>query len=197
MSGLFLYGVAMAAMVRASIGVGPWDVLAQGLAKHTDLSFGMVTNLIGLVVLHGWIPLRQRPGIGTVINVISIGTAADLGLWVIPPADDLVLRTALFAGGLLLLGCATGVYIAPRLGPGPRDGLMTGLHARTGVPIWWARTGIELSALAVGFVLGGQVGIGTVVEALMVGPIVQRTLPLFAGLYDRRRPVVCAITGTA
>jgi len=181
--GLVLYGTSLAMMVRASIGVGPWDVLSQGLSRTTGVSFGMLTNLIGLAVLLLWIPLRQRPGVGTVLNVLLIGSAADVALRLLPEPDALLVRVPLFAAGLLLLAAATGIYLAPALGPGPRDGLMTGLHARTGAPIWLVRGGIEVSVLVIGWLLGGQVGLGTLAEALLIGPLVHRTLPYFQTLY--------------
>lgn len=181
--GLLLYGISLAMMVRASIGVGPWDVLSQGMSRTTGISFGMMTNLIGLTVLLLWIPLRQRPGVGTVLNVLLIGSAADVALRVIPEPDLLVVRVPLFVAGLLLLGVATGVYLAPALGPGPRDGLMTGLHARTRAPIWLVRGGLEVTVLVAGWLLGGQVGPGTLAEALLIGPLVHRTLPYFLRLH--------------
>lgn len=178
--GLFLYGIAISMMVRAGIGVSPWDVLAQGLSLHTGLPFGLITNLVGLVVLLFWIPLRQRPGLGTVLNVLLIGPAAQLGLWLIPQQTVLWVQIVLFTGGLLVLSVATGLYIGPRMGPGPRDGLMTGLHARTGWPIWVVRTGIEVTVLIIGWILGGNVGVGTLAFALLIGPLCSVTLPLFA-----------------
>lgn len=178
--GLFLYGIAISMMVRAGIGVSPWDVLAQGLSLKTGIPFGLITNIVGLIVLLFWIPLRQRPGLGTVLNVLLIGPAAQLGLWLIPQQTDLWAEVTLFTGGLLLLAVATGLYIGPRMGPGPRDGLMTGLHARTGWPIWSVRTGIEVTVLIIGWFLGGNVGIGTLAFALLVGPLCSVTLPLFA-----------------
>ena len=184
--GLFFYGVAIALMVRASIGLSPWDVLTQGVSRTTGIPFGLVTNLIGVVVLVLWWPLRQRPGVGTVLNVLLIGPAAQLGLWVIPEQSEPVLQVLVFAAGLGLLACATGIYIAPHLGPGPRDGLMTGLHGRTGRPLWQIRVAIEVTVLVVGFLLGGQVGAGTVVEALAIGPLVHRTIPFFRMLHAGR-----------
>lgn len=184
--GLLLYGTSLAMMVRASIGVGPWDVLSQGLSRTTGASFGMMTNLIGLAVLLLWIPLRQRPGVGTVLNVLLIGSAADVALDLIPQPDLLLVRVPLFAAGLLLLGAATGIYLAPALGPGPRDGLMTGLQARTRAPIWLVRGGIEVAVLVVGWLLGGQVGLGTLAEAVIIGPLVHRTLPYFRRLHAGR-----------
>lgn len=201
--GLLLYGTSLAMMVRASIGVGPWDVLSQGLSRTTGISFGMMTNLIGLGVLLLWVPLRQRPGIGTVLNVLLIGSAADVALAVIPEPGMLLLRGLLFAGGLLLLACATGIYLAPALGPGPRDGVMTGLHARTRAPIWLVRGGIEVTVLVAGWLLGGQVGVGTLAEALLIGPLVHRTLPFFrtvhAGVpgFGRPRPGAAPAGGPA
>ncbi|MER7557152.1 hypothetical protein ABTZ46_09440 [Nocardioides sp. NPDC126508] len=185
-TGLFLYGIALALLLRASLGVGPWNVLTSGLVEVTGISFGLMTNLIGLGVLLVWIPLRQRPGIGTVLNVLLVGTSADIGLWLIPPVSGLFLQIAVFAGGLSLLAAATGIYIAPGLGPGPRDGLMTGLHERTGAPVWLCRAGVEITVLAIGWLLGGLVGIGTVAEALLIGPMVHRTLPFFRTMYAGR-----------
>jgi uncharacterized membrane protein YczE len=185
-TGLFLYGIALAMLLRASLGVGPWNVLTSGLVEVTGISFGLMTNLIGLGVLLIWIPLRQRPGIGTVLNVLLVGTSADIGLWLIPPVSGLFVQIAMFAGGLSLLAAATGIYIAPGLGPGPRDGLMTGLHQRTGAPVWLCRAGVEITVLAIGWLLGGLVGIGTVAEALLIGPMVHRTLPFFRTLYAGR-----------
>ena len=177
--GLFLYGVGIALMVRAGIGVAPWDVLSQGIAAHTPLSFGLATNAIGAVVLLLWWPLRQKPGLGTVLNVMLIGPAAQFGLWLLPVIDNLAVRLPLFAAGLLLIAVATGLYIGVRLGPGPRDGLMTGLHARTGWPIWQVRSLIEGSALLVGWLLGGDVGLGTLAFALLIGPLCGITLGWF------------------
>jgi len=178
--GLFLYGVAIALMVRGGIGLSPWDVLAQGVSLKTGIPFGFVTNLIGLVVLAFWIPLRQRPGLGTILNVLLVGPSAQLGLDLLPQQTELWAQVLFFAAGLALLAVATGLYIGPRLGPGPRDGLMTGLHARTGRPIWMVRTGIEVTVLVIGWALGGNVGVGTLAFALLVGPLCSLTLPFFA-----------------
>jgi uncharacterized membrane protein YczE len=176
--GLFLYGIAIALMVRAGIGVSPWDVLTQGLVVQTGLAFGLLTNLIGVVVLLLWIPIRQKPGVGTVLNVLLIGPSAQFGLWVIPQQHTPWLQGLVYAAGLVLLAIATGLYIGARLGPGPRDGLMTGLHARTGLRIWIVRSGIEITVLVIGWILGGQVGIGTLAFALLIGPMVNLTLPV-------------------
>lgn len=175
--GLFLYGFSIGMMIRAGIGVSPWDVLGQGVSLQSGIPFGLVTNLIGLVVLILWIPLRQKPGVGTVLNVLLVGPSAEVGLAVIPQQTVLWVQILLFTGGLLLLAVATGLYIGARMGPGPRDGLMTGMHRRWGWPIWAVRTGIEVSVLAIGWVLGGTVGVGTVAFALFVGPLVNLTLP--------------------
>ncbi len=184
-TGLFLYGFGIALMVRAAIGVAPWDVLSQGITLHSPLSFGLVTNLVGLVVLLLWWPLRQKPGVGTVLNVLLIGPSAQFGLWLLPPASGLAWQLLLFCAGLLLIALATGLYIGARLGPGPRDGLMTGLHARTGRPIWQVRTLIEGSALAVGWWLGGNIGLGTLAFAVLIGPLCGLTL----GWFGIGRPV--------
>lgn len=176
--GLFLYGFAIAMMIRAAIGISPWDVLAQGISLRTGISFGLVTNIVGVAVLLLWIPLRQRLGVGTVLNALLIGPSAEVGLWLIPLQDDLWVRIALFAGGLLLLSVATGLYIGARFGPGPRDGLMTGINTRFGVRIWIVRTSIEIVVLVIGWILGGNVGIGTLAFALLVGPLVHVAMPL-------------------
>ena len=185
--GLVAYGVGIALMVQAAIGVSPWDVLAQGLARITGIEFGWMTILVGAVVLVLWIPLRQRPGLGTVLNVLVVGAAAQLFLnWVAAP-DELWLRIVSFAGGLALVALATGAYIGTEFGPGPRDGLMTGLRARTGWPIWVVRTGIEVVVVAIGWALGGNVGFGTIAFALLIGPMVHVTMPWFSlrGRIDR------------
>jgi len=178
LGGLFLYGIGLALMVRAGIGVAPWDVLSQGISIRTGLPFGLVTNIVGALVLLLWIPIRVRVGVGTVANVLLIGTCAQLGLSVIPQQTIPTLQAVVFAGGLALVAVATGLYIGARLGPGPRDGLMTGLHRRTGWPIWIVRTSIEVIVLAAGWALGGQFGIGTIAFALLIGPMVGVTLPL-------------------
>lgn len=176
--GLIAYGLAIGVMVRAGIGVAPWDVLAQGVTAQTGLPFGLVAVIVAVLVLLLWIPIRQKPGIGTVLNVLLIGPSAELGLWLVPQQTEPWQQGLVFAGGLALLALATGLYVGARFGPGPRDGLMTGIHARTGWPLWAVRTGIEVTVLAVGFALGGQVGIGTLAFALLIGPMVGITLPL-------------------
>jgi uncharacterized membrane protein YczE len=184
--GLFLYGFAIAMMIRAALGIPPWDVLSQGLVLHTGLTFGLITNIIGAVVLLLWIPIRQKPGIGTVANVLLIGPSIEVGLWILPLTDDLVPRILLLVGGIVTLAIATGLYIGARFGPGPRDGLMTGIHRRTGWPIWVVRTSIEVTVLAIGWLLGGNVGLGTLAFALLIGPLVNITLPLLRVPEPRR-----------
>ncbi|MFF3038817.1 membrane protein YczE [Arthrobacter citreus] len=179
LAGLFFYGFSIGMMIRAGLGVSPWDVLGQGTSLQTGIAFGLVTNLIGLVVLLLWIPLRQKPGVGTVLNVLLVGPSAEVALAVVDEPAQLWGRILLFTAGLVLLAVATGLYIGARMGPGPRDGLMTGIHARFGWPLWAVRTGIEVTVLAIGWALGGAVGLGTVAFALLIGPMVNRTVPFF------------------
>ncbi len=179
LAGLFFYGFSIGMMIRAGLGVSPWDVLGQGTSLQTGIPFGFVTNLIGLGVLLLWIPLRQKPGAGTVLNVLLVGPSAEVALAVLATPGNVADQIVLFTAGLVLLAVATGLYIGARMGPGPRDGLMTGLHARFGWPIWAVRTGIEVTVLAVGWALGGAVGLGTVAFALLIGPMVNRTVPFF------------------
>ncbi|MER6090596.1 YczE/YyaS/YitT family protein [Streptomyces bluensis] len=179
-AGLALYGASMALLVEAGLGLAPWIVLDEGLAELTGLTIGVTVILVGAVVLLLWIPLRQRPGLGTVSNVFVIGLTMDATLAAVPDARTLAVRVPLVVGGILLNGVATGLYIAARFGPGPRDGLMTGLHQRTGRSIRLIRTAIELAVVATGFVLGGTVGVGTVLYALAIGPLSQLFLRVFA-----------------
>lgn len=178
--GLFLYGIGISLMVRAALGIAPWDVLTQGIAKQSGWSFGLLTNVIGAVVLLLWWPIRQKPGLGTVLNVLLIGPSAQFGLWLFPEFGALPMQVAAFAAGMGVLALATGLYIGADFGPGPRDGLMTGLHRRTGWPIWAVRTGIEAMVLLVGWWLGGNVGWGTLAFALLIGPMCAATLRWFA-----------------
>ncbi|BBX83269.1 membrane protein [Mycolicibacterium aubagnense] len=176
LAGLSGYGLSMALFVRAGLGLDPWDVFHQGLAKHTGLTIGGATALVGVVVLLGWIPLRTRPGIGTVANVIVISITVDAALAVLPQPATLPVRTVMMVGAVVLNALSTVMYIGAGMGPGPRDGLMTGLVARTGWSVRLVRTGIEVTVLATGWLLGGTVGIGTVVYALGIGPLVQLVL---------------------
>jgi uncharacterized membrane protein YczE len=188
--GLFLYGIGIALIVRGELGVAPWDVLTQGIAKQTGLGFGLITVITSGVVLLLWIPIRERLGFGTVMNALLVGPSADVGLWLIPSGLDLWVRILLLPAGIVVLAIATGLYIGAHFGPGPRDGLMTGLHRVTGWKIWIVRTGIELVVLAAGWLLGGNVGIGTVAFALLIGPLCGYTIPLFA----IKRPAAAAAT---
>ena len=176
--GLVLYGASMALMLRAALGLDPWDVFHQGLATQADLSIGKVVNLVGLAVLLLWIPLKQRPGIGTVANVILIGTAMDLTLSVLPAIEGLALQVAALLFSVVANGIPGALYIGAGLGPGPRDGLMTGLARRTGWSLRLVRTGIELTVLGFGWLLGGTVGVGTLLYAFTIGPLVQIFLPM-------------------
>ncbi|WP_370530518.1 YitT family protein [Streptomyces sp. WP-1] len=178
--GLTLYGVSSALLVASGLGLEPWGVLHQGLARRTGLSIGEVSIVVGAAVLLLWIPLRLRPGLGTVSNVFLIGLALDGTLALLPPAHALLARVPLMLAGVLLNGAATGLYIAARFGPGPRDGLMTGLHQRTGRSIRLIRTVIEVTVVATGFALGGTIGVGTVLYALSIGPLAQFFLRVFA-----------------
>ncbi|MEG3636882.1 membrane protein YczE [Micromonospora palythoicola] len=178
--GLVIYGFSMALMIRSGLGLNPWDVFHQGLSRLTGLSMGTVVIAVGALVLLAWIPLRQRPGLGTVANVVVIGLAVDVTLALLPPGGPLALRIALLIAGIVGNGAATALYLGARLGPGPRDGLMTGLVARRpGRSLRLVRTIIEVGVLAVGAVLGGTVGIGTIAYALTIGPLAQLFLPLF------------------
>ena len=180
-AGLVLYGVSMALMIRSELGLDPWVVFLQGLARQTGLSFGTVTIAVGALVLLVWIPLRPRPGLGTVSNVVVIGLVVDATLTVLPPGEGMPARVALLVAGIVANGAATGLYLGAGLGPGPRDGLMTGFvarHPRFSVRL--VRTVIEITVLALGWLLGGTVGLGTVAYALTIGPLAQFFIPVFA-----------------
>ena len=176
--GLLGYGFSMAVMVRAGLGLDPWDVFHQGLAGRTGMTIGIASAVVGVAVLLAWIPLRNRPGIGTVANVIVIAITVDAALAVLPTPTGLPLRIAMMLGAVLLNAVSTVLYIGAGLGPGPRDGLMTGLVTRTGLSVRLVRTSIEATVLAIGWLLGGTVGVGTVVYALGIGPLVQLVLRL-------------------
>ncbi|WP_231514576.1 YitT family protein [Mycobacterium sp. URHB0044] len=168
----------MAVMVRAGLGLDPWDVFHQGLAGRTGTTIGIACAVVGVVVLLAWIPLRNRPGVGTVANVIVISVTVDVGLAVLPTPSSLPVRVAMMLGAVVLNAVSTVLYIGAGMGPGPRDGLMTGLVARTGLSVRLVRTSIEATVLAVGWLLGGTVGVGTVVYAFGIGPLVQLVLRL-------------------
>jgi uncharacterized membrane protein YczE len=176
---LVLYGASAALLVLAGLGLSPWDVLHQGLAKHTSIAIGTWSILVGLVVLLLWIPLRQRPGIGTVLNVVLIGATMDVVLAIFDPPHALAWRIVLVLAGVFLNGVATGAYIGAGLGPGPRDGLMTGIAAR-GHSIRVVRTCLEVTVLVTGFLLGGTVGIGTLLYAVCIGPLAHVFIPFFS-----------------
>ncbi|MGW6378020.1 membrane protein YczE [Rhodococcus sp. NPDC055112] len=180
-AGLWLYGFSMALMVVAGLGLDPWDVFHQGVAQRTSLSFGTVTALTGAAVLLLWIPIRQRPGFGTIANVVVIAVSVDTSLALLPELDAMTVRVPMMLFAVVLNAFAAALYIGAGLGPGPRDGLMTGLVARTGLSVRLVRTGIEIAVLATGWLLGGTVGVGTVVYALGIGPLIQ----LMMGLLNR------------
>lgn len=177
--GLALYGFGAALQVRAGLGLDPWDVFHQGVARHVGLAIGTVLIIVGALVLLLWIPLRQRPGLGTLSNVVLIGVSLNVSLQLLPTMHGLAWRVVVLAIGILLGAVATGMYIGARYGPGPRDGLMTGLARRTGRSIRLVRTCLEVTVLVAGWLLGGTVGIGTVAYAVAIGPLAQIFLPLF------------------
>lgn len=180
MLGLTIFGAGEASLVAAELGNSPWTVFAQGVSLQTPLSIGAATIVISLVVLLLWFPLRQRPGLGTVVNAVWIGVAIEAALRVLPDDPALGYRWVLMLGGVALVALGSGLYLTAALGPGPRDGLMTGLHHQTGASLRLVRAGIEISVLVAGFVLGGTVGVGTVVFALAIGPGVQLAVERFS-----------------
>jgi uncharacterized membrane protein YczE len=183
--GLVAYGVSLAMMVRGDLGLAPWDVLHSGLAAHLPLTLGQAVVVMSFVVLLAWVPLREVPGIGTISNALIIGFSADATLAVLDRPSMIVLRVLLMAGGVLLCGLATALYIGAQLGRGPRDGLMTGLARRTGLSLRLVRTLLELSVVVVGLLLGGHLGIGTILYAFALGPLTQLWLPAFTVRLDR------------
>lgn len=176
--GLLLYGFSAGLLIEAALGIDPWDVFHQGLAGKTGITIGTVTIIVGVIVLLGWIPLKQRPGLGTIANAVIIGLAMDAALNLLPTPDHIAWRTTFLISGIALGGIATGLYIGAGMGPGPRDGLMTGIAAR-GHSIRLVRTGLEITVLVFGWMLGGNVGVGTVAYALLIGPIAHVTIPAF------------------
>lgn len=177
--GLWLYGVTIAMMIRSTLGNAPWDVLHQGLSRHLPISIGTAVIAMSMVVLLFWIPLRELPGLGTVLNSVLVGLSANAALALIAAPSELWARVALMVGGVLLNALATALYIGSQFGPGPRDGLMTGLHRRTGVSIRLVRTALEVTVVVIGWFLGGVVGVGTLLYAVGIGPLVQVLLPRF------------------
>ena len=190
--GLFLYGFGCAMTIQAGLGVDPWTVLAEGLSLRTGIGIGWITNILGFFVLLLWIPLRQKPGVGTIANIALVGTSMQFALWILPTAQGPLVQFAELLGGVVVVAIASGLYIGAHFGPGPRDGLMTGMHARLGWPIWACRALVELSVLAIGWTLGGTVGIGTVLFAFLIGPLVHLALPLL----DTRRGTIAVAGGT-
>lgn len=177
--GLVAYGVSLALMVRGDLGLAPWDVLHSGLIRHVPLTLGQAVVVTSFVVLLLWIPLRELPGLGTVANALVVGLSCDAALALLDAPDLLVGRIALMVGGVVLCGFASALYIGAQLGRGPRDGLMTGLARRTGLSIRLVRTGLEVTVVLIGLVLGGVLGVGTVLYALAIGPLTQALLPAF------------------
>lgn len=189
--GLLCFGLGIGLMVESGLGLGPWEALHQGIARQVGLEIGTVSILLGIPILLLWWPLGERPGIGTLLNVVLIGAATNVAVSILPtpPTDALAFRVALMVAGIVTIGCGSGIYLATDLGAGPRDGLMTGLHHRFGWSIRRARTLVELTVLGVGWALGGTVGLGTVVFAVGIGPLVQVALRVFDrdGRLGRRR----------
>lgn len=177
--GLFLYGVSLAMMVRGALGLAPWDVLHSGFIRHVPMTLGQAVVLLSFVVLVLWVPLREMPGLGTISNALVVGLSADLTLAVLGQPVGVEARIALMIGGVVLCGLASALYIGAQLGRGPRDGLMTGLSRRTGLSLRLVRTGLEVTVVVIGLLLGGKLGLGTVAYALAIGPLTQLMLPWF------------------
>lgn len=188
--GLWVFGTGDALLVQAALGNAPWTVLAQGVSLHTPLTIGTATQLIGVVVLMGWIPLRERPGLGTISNVVVIGVAIDVMLPILPQPEMLVTRWLALLLGVGLVALGSGLYLNADLGPGPRDGWMTGLHRRLGWRLSHVRLGIEVLVLAAGAALGGVVGLGTIAFALLIGPAVGVAVGVLG-----RRPAAASTAG--
>jgi uncharacterized membrane protein YczE len=186
--GLAGYGLSMAMMVRAGLGLDPWDVFHQGLTVHTGMTIGVASAVIGVAVLLAWIPLRNRPGIGTIANVLVIAITVDVGMLLMEQPTSMPVRVAMMVGAVVLNAFSTVLYVGAGLGPGPRDGLMTGLVVRTGLSVRLIRTSIEASVLTLGWLLGGTVGVGTVLYAFGIGPLVQ----LFVRITPKR---ILAVSG--
>lgn len=186
--GLVLFGVSLAMVLRSGLGLSPWDVLHLGISRSTPLSIGTVVVLMSLAVLALWIPLRQAPGLGTIANALLVGAVIDLSLQVVPDVDHLALQVPMLVAGVVLNALGGALYIGAQLGTGPRDGLMTGLSRQTGLSLRLVRTGIEVTALVAGWLLGGTVGLGTVLYAIAVGPLVQRFLPWCVVVVEKPAP---------
>lgn len=191
--GLFLYGFSLGLMVRSTLGLAPWDVLHSGMTRHLPLTLGQAVILSSFVVLVAWVPLREKPGIGTIANAIVVGLSTDATLALVTAPDDWWLRGALLVLGVALNGLATALYIGAQFGRGPRDGLMTGLARRTGWSLRGVRTGLEVSVVVAGLLLGGVAGVGTVVYALAIGPLAQAWLPWALVALDPPAPPATAM----
>ncbi len=191
LAGLVVFGLGIALMARAGLGLGPWEAFHQGIARQAGLQLGTVSILLGIPILGLWWPLGERPGIGTLLNVVLIGSSTNVGLVVLPAQAEPVGQLVQMLAGVLVIGVGSGLYLAADLGPGPRDGLMTGIHHRFGWSIRRSRTLVELTVLVAGWALGGTIGLGTVVFALGIGPVVQVMLGIFdrEGRVARRRAV--------
>ena len=187
--GLVVFGLGIALMARAELGLGPWEALHQGIQFRTGIPMGTVSILLGIPILALWWPLGERPGVGTLLNVVLIGTATNVGNAVIPTPEPQLARLVMMLAGVVVIGLGSGLYLSADLGPGPRDGLMTGVHHRFGWSIRRARTAIEVSVLVIAWLLGGTIGLGTIVFAFGIGPVVQVMLGIFdrEGRVSRRR----------
>jgi uncharacterized membrane protein YczE len=194
--GLVLFGFGSGLMVEAGIGLDPWTVFAQGISLRTGIGIGWITNILGFLVLLLWIPLRQKPGVGTIANILVVGTALQVTVDLVTAPEELMARIVLFAAGLVMVAIASGLYIGAHFGPGPRDGLMTGINSRFGWPIWVARAVVELTVLIAGWLLGGNVGVGTLAFAVLIGPLVHIALPLLDTRRIRGR-ATAAVDGSA
>jgi len=194
LAGLLLFGASIAVMAQAGLGLGPWEAFHQGISRQTGLALGTVSILVGIPVLILWWPIGVRPGIGTLLNLLLVGTATNLVLPLLPAPGGWIARLAMMLAGVAGIGIASGIYLAADLGAGPRDGLMTGLHHRFGWPIFAVRTAMEVGVLIAGWLLGGTVGLGTLVFAFGIGPIVQWALGIFdrTGAVLRRRELLDA-----
>ena len=194
LAGLLLFGASIAVMAQAGLGLGPWEAFHQGISRQTGLALGTVSILVGIPVLILWWPIGVRPGIGTLLNLLLVGTATNLVLPLLPAPGGWIARLAMMLAGVAGIGIASGIYLAADLGAGPRDGLMTGLHHRFGWPIFAVRTAMEVGVLIAGWLLGGTVGLGTLVFAFGIGPIVQWALGIFdrSGAVLRRRELLDA-----
>jgi uncharacterized membrane protein YczE len=187
-AGLWLYGASMGLHIRSTLGLDPWDVLHEGLARRTGLSFGLITAITGVLVLLVWIPLKQKPGVGTIANVVVIAVSVDVTLSIVPAPQGLLPRIVLLTLGIVLNAVAFAAYVGSRLGPGPRDGMVTGFCRRTGASLRLTRTIIELVVLGTGWLLGGTVGVGTILYAVSIGPLTQLFLPALTWR-ERSQPV--------